>query len=273
MNIAVLCRQWLFFRQSLALLHKIDVPLESRFNDAPRSPKAAMRWLADHVLLEDTGENVEMKVVSSSPLTRKRCGARKAGARRQSFGRLRIDATMMHKQFASRLGSITLLAAVSLSAMATPATSTLATDIVRQSVGAFPISSLVSVPPGSDLIYVSGTTAEPVSPGAPLGDTKTQTVAVLQRIQSLLKGRGASLGDIVMMRVFLVGDPALGGKMDFAGMMAGYSQFFGTTDQPNKPARTTVQVAGLAAPVAMVEIEAQVAKLEPVTMETVKAKS
>jgi enamine deaminase RidA (YjgF/YER057c/UK114 family) len=30
--------------------------------------------------------------------------------------------------------------------------------------------------------------------------------------------------------------------MDFGGMMAGYSQFFGTKDQPNKPARTTVQV-------------------------------
>ena len=25
-------------------------------------------------------------------------------------------------------------------------------------------------------------------------------------------------------------------------MMAGYSQFFGTKDQPNKPARTTMQV-------------------------------
>jgi enamine deaminase RidA (YjgF/YER057c/UK114 family) len=37
-------------------------------------------------------------------------------------------------------------------------------------------------------------------------------------------------------------DPAKGGKMDFEGMMAGYSQFFGTQEQPNKPARTTVQV-------------------------------
>ena len=113
-------------------------------------------------------------------------------------------------------------------------------------------------------MYVSGTTAEPGAPGATLGDTKTQTIAVLKRIQSLLKDHGASLGDIVMMRVFLVGDPALGGKMDFAGMMAGFSQFFGTPEQPNKPARTTVQVAGLAAPGALVEIEAQVAKLEVV---------
>ena len=45
-----------------------------------------------------------------------------------------------------------------------------------------------------------------------------------------------------MMRVYLGADPAKGGKMDYGGMMAGYSQFFGTKDQPNKPARTTVQV-------------------------------
>jgi hypothetical protein len=30
--------------------------------------------------------------------------------------------------------------------------------------------------------------------------------------------------------------------MDFDGMMAGYSQFFGTKEQPNKPACTAVQV-------------------------------
>ena len=63
-----------------------------------------------------------------------------------------------------------------------------------------------------------------------------------------------------MMRVFLVADPAKDGKMDFAGMMAGYNQFFGTADQPNKPARITVQIAGLASPGSLVEIEAQAVK-------------
>jgi hypothetical protein len=38
------------------------------------------------------------------------------------------------------------------------------------------------------------------------------------------------------------GDPATDGKIDFAGMTAGYTQFFGTKDQPNKPARTTLQM-------------------------------
>jgi enamine deaminase RidA (YjgF/YER057c/UK114 family) len=43
--------------------------------------------------------------------------------------------------------------------------------------------------------------------------------------------------------------------MDFAGFMSGYTQFFGTKDQPNKPARSAMQVAALAAPGALVEIE------------------
>ena len=49
------------------------------------------------------------------------------------------------------------------------------------------------------------------------------------------------------MTVYLVGDPAKGDKMDFEGFMAAYSQFFGTKEQPNLPARSTVQVAGLVA--------------------------
>jgi enamine deaminase RidA (YjgF/YER057c/UK114 family) len=68
------------------------------------------------------------------------------------------------------------------------------------------------------------------------------------------------MGDIVMMHVYLVGDPAKDGKMDFAGMMDGYKQFFGTKEQPNKPSRTTVQVSALAGPGYLVEIEVIAAK-------------
>jgi enamine deaminase RidA (YjgF/YER057c/UK114 family) len=57
------------------------------------------------------------------------------------------------------------------------------------------------------------------------------------------------------MTVFMSGDPALGNKLDFAGMMASYTQFFGTKEQPNKPARSAMQVAALAAPWALIEIE------------------
>jgi hypothetical protein len=36
--------------------------------------------------------------------------------------------------------------------------------------------------------------------------------------------------------------------MDFAGFMAGYMKYFGTKEQPNKPTRSALQVAALAAP-------------------------
>ena len=65
---------------------------------------------------------------------------------------------------------------------------------------------------------------------------------MIKGIQKILESQKLALSDVVMMRVYLGGDPAKDGKMDFAGMMAGYSQFFGTRDQPNKPARATVQV-------------------------------
>ena len=55
--------------------------------------------------------------------------------------------------------------------------------------------------------------------------------------------------------VFLVGDPAKGGKMDFAGMNSSWLKEFGTAAQPNKPARATVQVASLVGSTDLVEIE------------------
>jgi enamine deaminase RidA (YjgF/YER057c/UK114 family) len=73
-------------------------------------------------------------------------------------------------------------------------------------------------------------------------DTKSQTEGLIRDMQKLLVSQKLTLGDVVMMRVYLGADPAKGGKGDFEGMMAAYSQFFGTPEQPNKPARTTVQV-------------------------------
>jgi enamine deaminase RidA (YjgF/YER057c/UK114 family) len=43
--------------------------------------------------------------------------------------------------------------------------------------------------------------------------------------------------------------------MDFAGMMEGYSQFFGTKEQPHLPSRSAMQVVALANPGFLVEIE------------------
>jgi enamine deaminase RidA (YjgF/YER057c/UK114 family) len=142
-----------------------------------------------------------------------------------------------------------------------------AADIVRHSNGGnFPIARAVEVPAGKTIYFHSGMTPAPLdakaAPGTPeyWGDTRTQTLSVFNRIKESLDKLGLGFGDVVAMTVYLVGDPAKQGTMDFAGMMAAYSQFFGTKEQPNLPARSTVQVAGLVAPGMLVEIEVQLAK-------------
>ena len=138
-----------------------------------------------------------------------------------------------------------------------------AADVVRHKIpnSTFPISAAVEVPAGKTLVFLSGAVPPVADASAPkdtpqaYGDTRTQTVGVLTSIDKQLKGMGLSLGDVVKMQVFLVGDPAKGCKMDFAGFMAGYTQFFGTPAQPNLPSRSAMQVAGLASPNFLVEIE------------------
>jgi enamine deaminase RidA (YjgF/YER057c/UK114 family) len=86
--------------------------------------------------------------------------------------------------------------------------------------------------------------------------TEQQTVGLLNYLKKFLESQHLTLGDVVMIRVYLGADPAKENKMDFAGMMTGYKQFFGTTEQPNKPARTTVQVILPAAEAgALIEID------------------
>ncbi len=113
-----------------------------------------------------------------------------------------------------------------------------------------------------DTLYLSGQLADPLTPAdaakgtaAVYGDTRTQALSALTKIQTLLKAQGLDMKDVVKMSVFLAGDPDKGGKLDFAGLQASYTQFFGTAAQPNKPARSAFQVAALAAPWALVEIE------------------
>jgi enamine deaminase RidA (YjgF/YER057c/UK114 family) len=128
-----------------------------------------------------------------------------------------------------------------------------------------PIAASVEVPAGSRLIYVSGQVPEVVDPAAAegsvyrFGDTETQTRSVIKKIEGVLKQHGLILGDVIMMRVFLVAPPGQA-RMDFQGMMRGYRASFGTAQQPNKPARSTMQVGGLVDPGWLVEIEVTAAK-------------
>ncbi|GFM54261.1 hypothetical protein PSCICF_04390 [Pseudomonas cichorii] len=139
-------------------------------------------------------------------------------------------------------------------------------QIKRTSVGDFPISQTVTVLASASLIFVSGTLPDIADPQAPagtpaaFGNTETQTVSVFNKIRNILRQQDLDLGDIVQLRVFLVGAEETGGKLDFAGLQAGYTQFFGTAEQPNKPARTALQVVALPLPGALVEVEAIAAR-------------
>ena len=112
-----------------------------------------------------------------------------------------------------------------------------------------------------DTYYLSGQLASPVTPAdaskgttADYGDTKTQAASVFAKIEAALKEQGLDMKDVVKMSVFLGPDPKTG-KLDFAGMQSEYVKYFGTKEQPNKPARSAFQVAALAAPWALLEIE------------------
>lgn len=118
-----------------------------------------------------------------------------------------------------------------------------------------------------DMLYVSGQLPTPVTPadrekGTPpvYGNTQAQAESTFRKIDALLKEQGLGMGDVVMMRVYMAADPAMDNKLDFAGMNAAYAKFFGTPDQPNKPARSTFQVAALVAAGALLEVEVQAAR-------------
>lgn len=138
-------------------------------------------------------------------------------------------------------------------------------QVTRQGAGNFPISTSVELPANSRIVYVSGSVPDAIDTAAAagsverFGDTEAQTRSVLRKIEAQLQKHGMGLGDVVMMRVFLVAPPGAE-QMDFAGMMRGYSAFFGTAEQPNKPARSTMEVAGLVDPGWLVEIEVTAAR-------------
>jgi enamine deaminase RidA (YjgF/YER057c/UK114 family) len=123
-----------------------------------------------------------------------------------------------------------------------------------------PVAVAVEVSPEKNTVYLSGTLPSlkdvpPHTDSSIISATQAQTVSVLRSIEKKLNDLGLGIEDVVKMQVFLVGDPAKGGTMDYSGFMEGYKQFFGTAQQPNLPSRTVVQVAALAHPRFLVEIE------------------
>ncbi|HWU03082.1 MAG TPA: Rid family hydrolase [Novosphingobium sp.] len=121
---------------------------------------------------------------------------------------------------------------------------------------------------GSDILFLSGQLASPIDPNLPreqatkiedFGDTKTQTISTLTKIKALLEQQGYKMSDLVKLTLFIAPDPKLG-KLDFAGANAGFKQFFDTPENPTTVARSAFQVAALAAPQFLIEIEATAAK-------------
>ncbi len=157
--------------------------------------------------------------------------------------------------------------AVAVFAVCVFASGAMAQDITHNQENAnSPFASSVVVPPGYTTYYISGSGPAVADPNAPkgtvesLGNTVTQTTSTLAGLKDKLAKLGLTFGDVVQGRVFLAADPTNGGKMDYAGMNSAWMNVFGTADQPNKPARATVQVANLVVPGALVEIELIAAK-------------
>ena len=155
-----------------------------------------------------------------------------------------------------------LLLTLALAALAT-------TPAVAQNVqrNAFPGGSTlllesVTVSPGARTVYVSGHVADPLDatkPEAGFGDTRTQTISTLRRIDQALQRQGMSIKDVIRLTIYVVADPALG-QPDYAGMNAGYREFFGTAANPHVVARSAFEIKGLQIPGLLLEIDAVAAR-------------
>ena len=144
-----------------------------------------------------------------------------------------------------------------------------AADVTRHPLpnnSTFPIAQAVEIDADTTLIYHSGTVPGPANADAERGsrqywgDTEAQALSVFSRMEQSFAKLGVGFGDVLKMTVFLVGDPELGGRMDFDGFMRAYTKYFGTEEQPNLPARSAVQVAGLAGEGMLVEVEVVLAR-------------
>jgi enamine deaminase RidA (YjgF/YER057c/UK114 family) len=108
------------------------------------------------------------------------------------------------------------------------------------------IASGMGILPGAGLYWSAGTLgavakadAPPLSPER-FGDTKTQSISTLKRLQENLANVGLSFKDVIFLRAFVAPDATRDGKFDTAGWNAAYDEFFNNPTQPSKPARATV---------------------------------
>ena len=97
------------------------------------------------------------------------------------------------------------------------------------------------------LVFVSGQGATNPATGKLVGDdVEAQTTQCLRNVEAILKAAGSNLQHVLRCGVFLVD------MREFQRMNASYARMFGE----HRPARTTVQVAGLPGEGLLVEIDA-----------------
>jgi enamine deaminase RidA (YjgF/YER057c/UK114 family) len=135
-------------------------------------------------------------------------------------------------------------------AVAAPAKTVPSPGATAEAIARSPISAGALVSAGSTIFFVSG-----IPGAAAAGNTEAQTTDSLTKLKAVLEANGFKMADVANAKVYLVGDPAMGGKMDFAGMNKAFMTFFGTPENPTKPSRVTVQIAALAGAGSLVEIE------------------
>jgi len=96
------------------------------------------------------------------------------------------------------------------------------------------------------LVFVSGQGGVDPKTGALAPDVEAQTEQCLRNIQTILEAAGSGLHRVLRCGVFLID------MREFAKMNGVYARMFGD----HRPARTTVQVAGLPGEGLRVEIDA-----------------
>lgn len=168
-----------------------------------------------------------------------------------------------------RLSPLALVLGASLAAATPAAAPSAAAQVIKyEATPPGRILDGAEVKAGTDLFFLSGQIASPIDPTKSfadvksfeeMGDTKTQTISVLTKIKTLLESKGYTMADLVKLTLFIAPDPKTG-KLDFAGANAGFAQFFRTKDNPGTVARSAFQVAALAGPYFLIEIEGIAAK-------------
>ncbi len=143
-----------------------------------------------------------------------------------------------------------LVAAVETASVAAPVATSIG-GIERKGEGRH-FYTTIKIPAGAETLYLSGSGASRKEDGS-MGTMEEQTRSTFANFKTTLEAEGWSMSDIVQVRAFSVAGEY--GVLDFDGFNRAYREFFGSEDNPLKPVRSFVQIAGLVVPGWLVEIE------------------